>query len=229
MFQVASDWNPKQGRLKKIIQKADHFEEMISLLSDMHSKLHSSCVYGVQTQTYMDEICMGLDPNTFSTMPTGKDVTVAWNLWHITRIEDLTANLLVAKSKQVLNADWLKRLNTGVKDTANAMSDEEIIRFSEEVSMSELVNYRNAVGERTKEVIQSLKPEDMKRRVEKEHLAKILDEGGVIQHKESIWLLDFWGRKTVAGIFLMPITRHQVGHLNDCSKLKEKCRKLFSQ
>jgi hypothetical protein len=45
---------------------------------------------------------------------------------------------------------------------------------------------------------------------------------GVTEHKDSVWLLDFWGKKTVAGILLMPITRHQIVHLNDCIKLKER-------
>jgi hypothetical protein len=53
-----------------------------------------------------------------------------------------------------------------------------------------------------------------------ESVGRILDEGGVTGHKDSLWLLDFWGKKTVAGILLMPITRHQILHLNDSMKLK---------
>lgn len=35
----------------------------------------------------------------------------------------------------------------------------------------------------------------------------------------------FLGKKNVAGIILMPGTRHQIGHLNDCINLKEKIDK----
>jgi hypothetical protein len=55
-----------------------------------------------------------------------------------------------------------------------------------------------------------------------ESVRRILAEGGVTGHKDSVWLLDFWGKKTVAGILLMPVTRHQILHLNDSMKLKEK-------
>ena len=54
---------------------------------------------------------------------------------------------------------------------------------------------------------------------------RILSEGGVLDVEDSSWLLDFWGKKNVAGIIQMPITRHQVVHINDSLKLKEKCKK----
>lgn len=225
MFQVGTDWNPRQARLKEIIAKPDKFDEMRALLSHMHSLLHKSCVYDTNPETYMDEIWDGLEEKAFSAAPAAGGATVAWNIWHITRIEDLTANILVDNGRQVLDEDRLKSLNTRVKDTGNSMTDEEIIKFSEELSMSELEKYRNDVGKRTREIIENLRQEDMKRRVEKERLARILDEGGVSRHKDSSGLLDFWGKKTVSGIFLMPITRHQIVHLNACQRLKERYKK----
>lgn len=219
------DWNIKQARLKEIILKEENFSEASRLLSDMHSTVHDSAVYKTQP-TYMDEIWNNMDEKTFCTMPTVKDATPAWDIWHITRIEDITANILIAQSGQVLDGRWQKGLNTSVKDTGNAMTDEEILSLSAELSMDGLRQYRNAVGERTKDIIGSLKHEDMRRAVNKADLARILEEGGVTSQSDSIWLLDFWGRKNVAGLLLMPVTRHQVVHLNDCAKLKEKCGKM---
>jgi len=57
-------------------------------------------------------------------------------------------------------------------------------------------------------------------------IQRILKEGGVTTHPDSIWLLDFWGKKDVAGLLMMPVTRHQVGHLSDCIRLKGKIRKM---
>jgi hypothetical protein len=58
--------------------------------------------------------------------------------------------------------------------------------------------------------------------VGKEQLKKILDQGGVLDVEGSRWIIDFWGRKNVAGILMMPITRHQVVHLNDALRIKGK-------
>jgi hypothetical protein len=35
-------------------------------------------------------------------------------------------------------------------------------------------------------------------------------------------LLDFWGKKNVARIIMMPITRHQIVRVNDSLKLRIK-------
>ncbi len=225
MFQVSTGWNPLQSHLKEIILQEDRFDEMVALLRRMHALVHSAEVYG-SSPTYMDEIWHDLDRRAFVTMPTAKDVTVAWNIWHITRIEDLTANLLIAGSAQVLDGEWAARLNTCTTDTGNAMTDAEILQLSDELSMGGLHQYRDAVGQRTREIISHLRPGETRRKVDQAGLDRIRQQGGVTAHPDSAWLLDFWGRKTVGGLFLMPVTRHQIVHLNDCAKLKEKCRRL---
>ncbi len=224
MFRPGSDWNPLQARLKELITKKECFEEMQQLLLQMHSLVHSKRVYGESADTFMDEIWEGLTDKAFRTMPTVKDDTVAWNIWHITRIEDLTSNYLIAGREQILDQKWQERLRTKVIDTGNSMTDEEILDFSNKVDRDALYEYRNAVGGRTKETVEALEPEDMKRKVSKEGIEAIARVGGVLQHPDAAWLLDFWGRKTVAGIIQMPITRHQIVHLNDCVRLKKRIK-----
>ena len=226
MFSVAKDWNPKQMLLKQVL-KEGNMEETRKILCELHSAVHTSKINGKHHVSYMDEIMEGLPEKAIRVMPTIKDVTIAWNIWHITRIEDITANILITNSKQVLNNEWLSKLNTDVKDTGNAMTPEEIVSFSNELNISELISYRNSVGIRTRRIIENLKKEDLKRKFGQAQLDRILNEGGVIKHQESIWLLDFWGKKTVAGILMMPITRHQIVHLNDCKRLKAKFSKII--
>jgi len=224
MFPVGTAWNPLQAKLRDMLTKGTEFEEAKALLLRMHAILHAGSVYGQSEPiTLMDEVWEGLSPEAFVTMPGAEDVTIAWNIWHITRIEDLTANLLIAGGSQVLDDKWLKTLHTVVTDTGNAMTDEEILSFSKEVDPQALREYRNEVGRRTKNILKNLAEHDLKRKFQKDQVDRILIEGGVTEHPDSIWLLDFWERKNVAGILLMPITRHQMGHLNDCLKLKEKC------
>lgn len=224
MFQPGSDWNPLQTRLKELITKKEHFTEMQKLLLQMHSLVHSKQVYGGISDTFLDEIWEGLSDKAFRMMPTVKDDTVAWNIWHITRIEDLTANYLIAGQEQILDQEWQERLHTKVTDTGNAMTDEEILAFSNEVEKDALYEYRNAVGRRTKDIIEHLNPDRMKQKVSKDGIVRIAEVGGVAAHPDAVWLLDFWGKKTIAGIILMPITRHQVVHLNDSVRLKKRIK-----
>ena len=225
MFQVGSDWNPRQAQLKGLISNTEKFTEAMELCLYLHGIVHTAEISNNCQDSYYDELMSGLTKEAFTVMPTIKDVTVVWNLWHITRIEDLTANILIQEKEQVLNEDWLKRLGVTVTDTGNAMTDEEILDLSNSINLEELKNYRKAVGVRTRSIVNSLTPADIKRKVRSESIARILEEGGVTKHPDSLWLLDFWGRKNVAGILLMPITRHQIGHLNDSMKLKKKLMK----
>ena len=220
------DWNPVQARLRELIKNKESFKEMRELLLQMHSMVHCREVYGGTESTYMDELWEDLEDTAFRTMPTIKDDTIAWNIWHITRIEDLTANYLIAGCDQVLEKTWHKKLNTRVTDTGNAMTDEEIISFSNEVDKNALYQYRNEVGRRVKGILEGLQYEDLKKKVPQKGIQRITEVGGVSARPEAVWLLDFWGRKNVAGILLMPITRHQVVHINDSRRLKSVCKRL---
>jgi hypothetical protein len=225
MMSLIKDWNPKQAALKETIAKPERFKEAIRLCLELHGNVHSASVSNAKSPTIFDELWDGLSREAFEAMPSGKGVTIAWNIWHITRIEDITANILICDGKQVLNGMWLKKLKPPVCDTGNAMTGKEIMDLSRSLNMDMLYAYRNAVGSRTREIIGNLEAADLKRKMNPESVRRILAEGGVTGHKDSVWLLDFWGKKTVAGILLMPITRHQILHLNDSMKLKKKIMK----
>lgn len=170
--------------------------------------------------TFCDELLEGLTDEDYSIMPDKKDETIAWHLWHIARIEDLVGNLLIMEQNQILDDEWMTRLHVDVKDTGNAMTDDEIICFSRQVDKTELINYRNAVGRKTREILKALTPDDLKRKPREQYLARLVSEGGLLETKESIWLKDFWGKHTVSGLILLPLTRHHMMHLPDSMAIK---------
>ena len=222
MYKSEIEWNSNLERLKSIIKKQEYFDEAISLVLDLHSSVHSSNVSGKKTPTLADEIFNGVSEECFRTEIVNKR-TFAYNIWHITRIEDICTNILIADSEQVFTkGSWQKKINSTIIDTGNALTKEEILDFSSTVNRDELLNYRTAVGTRTREIINNLKPEDMNLRMKSERLKRILDEGALSQKEKAIWLIDFWGKKTVSGLLLMPVTKHHAMHLDYCIRIKEK-------
>ncbi|MCL1927109.1 MAG: DinB family protein [Syntrophorhabdaceae bacterium] len=207
--------------MRKLIRSPKTFDSAIESALEIHAISHSSKVSSGGIPTFYDGLLDGLADEDYSVAPTGKNETIAWHLWHITRIEDLTGNLLIAEQSQVFSDEWMARLNVTVKDTGNAMTDRQIISFSEQVNKHELTNYRNAVGCQTRKILQSLNPSDLKRKPRAEYLARLVGEGGLLESKKSIWLKDFWGRHTVAGLILLPLTRHQMMHLPDSITIKQ--------
>lgn len=225
MIKVASDWNPKQTRLKTIVKKQDHFREAVTLCLDLHGMAQFSEV--AERPTLSDAVWDGLTEDDFAAIPRGSEFSIAWYFWHLARIEDLTTNLLIAESDQVLDGAWLKKLGVAVRDTGNAMNNAETIALSRALVKPQLRSYRNAVGERTRKVLGRLRPGDMRRKIAGACLDRILAEGGVLEDENSRWLLDFWGRKDVAGLLQMPVTRHQIVHLNDCVRIRKRLGKAI--
>lgn len=210
-------------RLQHIIQKEQELDASKKLFLSIHAALHSSAISEMPCNE-VDALLQDLQEYEYAIMPTSKAETIAWVIWHIARIEDLTMNMLVARQEQVWNAEWKQRLHTKLEDTGNALTDDDIMEFSKTVCIRELLAYRNAVGCRSRQLVQELTFEDMKRHVSQHDLARIRLCGGVCEHPDSLWLLEFWGKKDVAGILLMPPTRHMLLHLNDCCRWKLEIR-----
>lgn len=216
-------WNKDIKQLREIILKQDKIEESKTLALSLHSMVHSSEMSGLLIKTFEDELWEDLDEYTFRTSTNEKGRTIAYGLWHSARIEDITMNLLVFGDEQVFNlGNWKEKINSNIVDTGNAMTDDGILQFSKNINMLELQNYRIAVGRKSREVIKNLTSGDMKRKFEKYRLQRVIDEGAVLDVDASNWLIDFWGRKSVSGIILMPATRHHVVHINESFSAKKK-------
>lgn len=213
----------KHKELGKLLRKGNSFNEAVQLFLELHASLHLSEVSGTQPNE-VDALLGDLAPEEAAAMPEKDGETICWALWHMARIEDITMNELVAEERQVFTEAVRKKINSPVSDTGNALTQEEIRTFSASVCLPALIAYRNNVGLRTRQIASSLSPGDMKRPVSKSRLAA----GGVTPQPDSVWLLDYWGGKDVAGLLLMPPTRHLMLHLNDCCRWKVMLRKRYT-
>ena len=223
MFSPAKDWNPKQKELNFLLLKLESFNQAIALCLYMHNQLHNLNPDNGENNIYR-ELITDLTPEKIKFRPPKSFASIAWDLWHITRIEDAAANILIANGEQVFNENWKTRIKSPVTDTGNAFAKEDVDNFSSKIDAIELINYRKAVGLKTREILENLKPADLKKKPNAENLDRLEPEGVLTAQKDSIWLRDFWAGKTAAGLITMPITRHQAVHINDCFKLKEnKC------
>ncbi|MCM1991529.1 DinB family protein [Oceanirhabdus seepicola] len=219
-------WNLNQKKLREIILKKGRFNEAIKLCLEQHRMVHAYKMSQSKDKTFDDLLWEDLDEEIFRTITNKKGRTIAYGMWHSARIEDITMSILVADSQQVINSDnWLERINSKICDTGNAMTSEEILDFSKEINMKALREYKIAVGRRTQEIIKNLKSEDMKRKTSKEGLKRVLQEGAVLDVEGANWLIDFWGKKNVAGLILMPGTRHHIVHINESLEAKKKSLK----
>ena len=158
--------------LNRIIRKPELIEQTKELFLEIHGKLHLSVVSGNE-RNEVDELVGDLREDEYAIMPTAKDETIAWVLWHISRIEDLTMNILVNGEKQIFNEDWQTRMNSPIRDTGNALSDNQIIQLSKSLRIQELLEYRNEVGRKSREIIRTLSPDDIRRKSPTQRISRI--------------------------------------------------------
>lgn len=217
-------WNQNHKILTEIIQKPEKHAQTIQLFLSQHALLHSSSIGNTSKTTLEDALLNDLDEVTFRKYPVANPDTknsIAWHLWHIARIEDMTMNLLIADAQQVLYIEgWLEQMNIEVSHSGNDMSVEEITELSSIINLNSLLAYRSAVAKQTQQVIQSLEPGQFKTKVEQNRIKRLFNEKAVTQ--KSAWLADYWSRKNIAGLILMPATRHNFLHLNKCIRIKDR-------
>lgn len=214
-------WNENQKILRSILITGTDLHGTILLFLEQHSRVHASDVSGVNFSTFEDELWNELPYESAIHIP-GKDLhSIAWCIWHITRCEDITMNMIIAGATQVLeDGSWLGKVGILQRDTGNAMGLDEMLDFNSKINILELKKYRSAVGRQTREIVKSLHLEDFQRRTDPQALNNILDARAVLLSEQ--WLLDYWGGLTTAGLLLMPPTRHSFIHLNEAIKIRNR-------
>ncbi|HCC51010.1 MAG TPA: hypothetical protein DEQ30_02305, partial [Porphyromonadaceae bacterium] len=217
------EWSDKLKQLHSIIKKNEYREEAKKLIFELHQMVYVSEMSGIDSTTFEDKLWNDMDEETARKAVNKKGRTVLYGIWHSTRIEDITMNLLVAGTDQIVEKNnWLSKINSPIRHTGNSLNTNEILHLSSLIHIEELKAYRIAVGRNTEHIIRKLSNGEMKRKVCKENLQRILDEKAVENVDSANWLIDFWGRKDVAGIILMPCLRHQLVHLNESMEVKNK-------
>lgn len=217
-------WNQQQQALRKALSHMDEPDRAIDLFMSQHAMVHSGLMAQAGVWSFEDEIWQGLSEEASRCIPRNCDHSIAWIIWHIARIEDVTMNLLVAGGPQILLRDnWLGRLKITARDTGNAMAEAGVADLSATIDLEALRAYRLAVGRRTREIVQQLQPATLKQKVDPARLRQVRLEGAVVEAAGE--LLDYWGGLTQAGLLLMPPTRHNFVHLNEALRVKQKSRK----
>ena len=218
-------FSDNQKKWKSLIVKKETFGEGKNLLLKNHSLVHDKKVYKTDDKTIYDLLWEGLKPETCKII-SKQGTSILWNIWHITRIEDLISNLIIGNKETVFNREIQTQLNIKIADVGNSMTNSEIELFNNVVNVKALNEYRVKVGKSTKKILESLEYDDLKIKVKHEQIEKIEKNGGVVNDPKSYWLLDFWEKKNILGLLDLPITRHQTTyHLIPSFGIKEKSNK----
>ena len=213
-------WNDNHQLLTRLLAKGDR-EAAIPLFLDQHAMVHSARVTKSGLWSFEDELLAGLSEAQIRQVPPGGEHSIVWILFHLARIEDITMNLLVAGTSQLFTQDdWTGRLNVPILHSANGMDERGVAELSARIDVKGLRGYRAAVARRTRQIVPRLRAEDFKRKVDPARIEMVLQEGALAP--EAMEIAGYWGKKTIAGLLLMPPTRHCILHLNEGMRIRKK-------
>jgi len=116
--------------------------------------------------------------------------SIAWNLWHLTRVEDAGLNRFIIDRPQVLDeGEWLQRMNVPWRHNGSEMNFDEVDDLNQRIDLQALREYSSAVQARTREIVSQLSHDDLDPVMEEPRLRTILfDEG--LAHPRATGLLE---------------------------------------
>lgn len=111
--------------------------------------------------------------------PHARVNSIAWNLWHLTRVEDSAMNRFIVDRAQVFDdGGWMQRINVPWRHNGSEMTFAEVDELNERIDLQALRGYSNAVYQRTREIIDHLDPNSLDETMKEDRLRVILfDEG----------------------------------------------------
>jgi hypothetical protein len=116
--------------------------------------------------------------------------SIAWNLWHLTRVEDAGLNRFVTDGVQVLDeGGWLQKMNVPWRHNGGEMDFDEVDELNRCIDLHALHSYAQAAEARTRAVVAQLDVADLAVTMGEDRLRRVLfDEG--LAHPRAAGLLD---------------------------------------
>jgi hypothetical protein len=169
------EWSEKHKQLRSLLESGEELESARELFNDLHGVLHSGSIAGCGAWTYADQIFKGLDESQFRRITPGVDHSLVWILWHISRVEDITMNILVAQGQQVYEKeDWADRIASPLHHTGNEIGSADLHQLSQLTNISQLFAYREAVGRQTRQIMGNISVERLKEKVSPSDIQRLI-------------------------------------------------------
>lgn len=215
-------WNKRQQELRQALIGGD-IKRAIPLFLTQHGATHSSKLAPEILWSCYDEVLGQLPDEQWRVIPGNREHSIAWLVWHMARTEDITMNLLLAQKPQVLDrGGWFAKMNLAVRNNGSGSSLADAKRLSETINLHALRAYRLAVGRQTRRNVKTLTTAQLSQLVGKDRMAWAAQQDILVEAASDVG--EYWQRQTLAGLLLMPPTRHNFIHLNQARQLVEKLK-----
>ena len=212
------EWSELNKRMQAQIRKSDTYAEGIDTLFRLRNQL-------MKTLTLLyDELSRAeFNAIPFINADGYHSKTIAYSIWHIFRIEDIAAHVLISEDEQVFFAgNYQERINSPIITTGNELQKQQIADFSKQLDLKELYSYIFEVKESTERIIKGLPYTELKKKVSEERKEYLKSLHVVSNDEKAIWLIDYWCNKDIRGLIQMPFSRHWIMHVEASLRIRNK-------
>jgi hypothetical protein len=221
MDNYRKNWNSRQRELRILLSSPQDHSRAIPVFLQQHAEVHTKTLSSFGDISFADRLLDGLSEQQLRQLPPRMEHSIVWILWHLARIEDVTMSLLVAGRQQLFAKEsWKSRVGISVEHTGNAMTREEVMVLSQKIHLDTLMEYRLAVGRQTQSIVKQLDQHELGQKVAHSRIESVINAGDV--RKEAQGIINYWSKRTIAGLLLMPPTRHCFIHLNEATRIKQR-------
>ena len=179
-----------------------------------HAHVHSAAVAASEIRNLENLLYDDVPEAVCRACPDEHANSMIWLLWHTARSEDVGINLMIDGGRQVFDATWAERMRIQATDIGTGMTFEEVRQISNGADLAAVRDYRRAVGQQTRTVIDGLNFGTLGNAAPPDRLSRVVAEACL--HPRAKWVLEFW-RPQRLRFFLWLGTGHNYMHLQEAS------------
>ena len=212
------EWSELNKKMQTLLKKKETCQEGIAALFELRERLMETLI------SFRDEIGReDFDAIPFINADGYHSKTIAYSIWHIFRIEDITAHTLINEDEQVFFAgNYRERIHSPIVTTGNELEKQQIADFSAQLDLQELYSYIFEVKDSTEKMIKNLTYGELVRKISGERRESLKSLGVVSTDESAVWLIDYWCNKDIRGLIQMPFSRHWIMHTEACLRIKNR-------
>lgn len=215
------EWSDINKNIQAKLKKKDTYSEGIDTLFELRDKLFEVML------SFRDELTRSdFDKAPFINADGYHSKTIAYSLWHIFRIEDITAHTLINGDEQVFFGNgYQERINSPLITTGNELVKNEICDFSKKLDIDELYEYISEVKKSTESIVRDMTYEMLRNKITSDRREYLQSLNVVSSDESAVWLIDYWCGKDIRGLIQMPFSRHWIMHVEACLRIRDRIKK----
>ena len=148
--------------------------------------------------------------------------SLAWNMWHVARVEDAALNRFITDRTQVLDkGDWMEKTAYPQRHNGFAMTFDEVDELSQKINLKELRAYSYAVRTRTLEIAASLELPTLEETLTRQRVQQVVIDEGLAGPRAEGLVENYTDWSKAQCLMNLGLTHgyHHVGEMNVISSL----------